>query len=191
MSLDLLLWMLAAAAAFTAGAFFGLRWLALRIARRVAEAAERGLAATLRFGAPVRLPSVDDPARRARYLAQIERLAWLMDRAIPVPLVGAIGLDAVIGLVPGVGDAVSFAISALIVIRAAQLGASAELITRLIAIQCLDFLLGTLPIAGDLFDVVYKADVRCAALIRDALDSARQDDAGRVDRLVSRAGQAR
>src|SRR5689334_14040521 len=103
--------MLAAAAAFTAVAFVGLRWLALRIARRVAETAERGLAATLRFGAPVRLPSVDDPARRARYLAQIERLAWLMDRAIPIPLVGGVGLDAVIGLVPGVGDAVSFAIS--------------------------------------------------------------------------------
>ncbi len=192
MSLDLILWLLAVAVAFSVGAFFGLRWLALGIARRVAEAAERGLAASLGTGVRrMRLPPVDDAARRARYLAQIERLAWLMDRAIPLPLVGGIGLDALIGLVPGIGDAVSFAVSAVIVVRAAQLGASPDLLTRLTAIQCADFLLGALPLVGDLFDVVYKADVRCAALIREALDSARDDAALDVGPLRTAAPPAR
>jgi Domain of unknown function (DUF4112) len=192
MSLDLILWLLAVAVAFSVGAFFGLRWLALGIARRVAEAAERGLAASLRTGVRrMRLPPADDAARRARYLAQIERLAWLMDRAIPLPLVGGIGLDALIGLVPGIGDAVSFAVSAVIVVRAAQLGASPDLLTRLTAIQCADFLLGALPLVGDLFDVVYKADVRCAALIREALDSARDDAALDVGPLRTSAPPAR
>ena len=192
MSLDLVVLLLAGAAAFTVGAFFGLRWLALGIARRVAEAAEGALAASLRTGVRrVRFPRVEDAARRTRYLAQIERLAWLMDRAIPLPLVGGIGLDALIGLVPGIGDAVSFAISAMIVVRAAQLGASPDLLTRLTAIQCADFLLGALPLVGDLFDVVYKADFRCAALIREALDSARDDAALDVGRLRTSAPPAR
>ena len=92
-----------------------------------------------------------------------------MDRLIPLPGFGGIGLDALLGLVPGIGDGVSFAISALIVIRAARLGASPELISRLIAIQCTDLLLGAVPIVGDIFDMAYQADVKSAVLIREAL----------------------
>lgn len=147
-----------------------LKWVAVRIARRVADVAERRIAATLQRGIErtgVRIEGVSDDARRSRYLAQIDRMAWLMDRVIPLPVVGGVGLDSVLGLIPGVGDAISFGISSFIVIRAAQLGVPESLISRLVAIQMTDLLLGAVPFAGDLFDVGYQADQKSAALIRE------------------------
>ena len=105
----------------------------------------------------------------ARYVADIDRLAWLMDRVISLPIVGGVGLDAILGLIPVVGDAISFAISSVIVIRAAQLGVPESLISRLVAIQMTDLLLGAVPIAGDVFDVAYHADQKSAALVREFL----------------------
>lgn len=147
-----------------------LKWVAVRIARRVADVAERRIATTLQRGIErtgVRIEGVSDDARRARYLAQIDRMAWLMDRVVPLPVVGGVGLDSVLGLIPGVGDAISFAMSSFIVIRAAQLGVPESLISRLIAIQMTDLLLGAVPFAGDLFDVAYQADQKSAALVRE------------------------
>jgi hypothetical protein len=149
-----------------------LKWVAVRIARRVADVAERRIATTLqrgmkRTGVRVNAGGVSDEARRTRYLAQIDRMAWLMDRVIPLPVVGGVGLDSVLGLIPGVGDAISFGISSFIVIRAAQLGVPEALISRLVAIQMTDLLLGAVPFAGDLFDVGYQADQKSAALIRE------------------------
>jgi hypothetical protein len=87
----------------------------------------------------------------------------------------------VLGLVPGIGDVLSFAISSFIVIRAAQLGVPESLISRLVAIQMTDLLLGALPVAGDLFDVAYHADEISAALIREFVTSRRALDRGPSD----------
>lgn len=150
--------------------FWLLKWAAVRIARRVGDAAERRIATRVQKGISrtgVRIEGVADEARRAKYIADIDRIAWLMDRVIPLPVVGGIGLDAVLGLVPVAGDAISFAISSLIVIRAAQLGVPEALISRLIAVQMTDLLLGAVPFAGDLFDIGYQADQKSAALVRE------------------------
>ncbi len=174
-----LAWSLAGMIVLAAAGYVALRWLALSIARRVAEAAERQLATSLHRGLHAagfarygRSAAGVDAERRM--LAEIDRLAWLMDRLIPLPIVGGVGLDAVIGLFPVAGDVLSFALSSLIVIRAAQLGLSTELITRLVAIQCTDLLLGAVPVLGDLMDVAYQADVKSAALIRAALTARRE-----------------
>lgn len=154
-----------------------LKWLAVRIARHVADLAEARIAATIEGGLTktgIRIDGVADAARRAQYVADIDQLAWLMDRVISLPVVGGVGLDAVLGLVPGVGDALSFAISSMIVIRAAQLGVPEALISRLVAIQMTDLLLGAVPVAGDLFDVAYHADQKSAALVHEFLNSKRQ-----------------
>ena len=169
-----MLWAVALAVLLTGIAFLALKWLALRLARQVAEATERRVASAVHDGlsrAGLQIPGVASVEQRARYLAQIDRLAWLMDRVIPLPVVGGVGLDAVLGLVPVAGDVASFCISAIIVIRAAQLGVPRELISRLIAIQCTDMVLGTVPILGDLVDVAYQADIKCAVLIRGFLRS--------------------
>jgi hypothetical protein len=172
--------LLAGGLLFVIVAYVVLRWLAFRIASRVAESAERRLAGSLqrqldRSGA---LQRPLDPAREAAYLRDIDRLAWLMDRLVPVPVVGGIGLDALLGLIPGVGDAIGFGVSSLIVIRAAQLGLAPDVISRLLAIQLVDVVLGAIPVAGDVFDAVYKADLRSAAIVRQAL-AARARSEGR------------
>jgi hypothetical protein len=165
-----LVWAVAVLLAVAAIGWLVLKWVAVRIARRVGAAAERRIAARIEKGLSrtgVRIEGVTDEARRAKYIADIDRVAWLMDRVIPLPVVGGIGLDAVLGLVPVAGDAISFAISSFIVIRAAQLGVPESLISRLVAIQMTDLLLGAVPFAGDLFDVGYQADQKSAALVRE------------------------
>lgn len=155
--------------------WLALKWFAVRIARRVADMAEQRMAATIERGMArtgIRTSGVTDERRRARYMADIDRLAWLMDRVISLPIVGGVGLDPVLGLIPVVGDAISFAISSTIVIRAAQLGVPESLISRLVAIQMTDLLLGAVPVAGDLFDVAYHADQKSAALVREFVDRA-------------------
>lgn len=169
-------WTLAISLALGLAAWLALKWIAVRVARRVAAVAESRITSTLERGltkAGVRIDGVTDQARRDRYLAQIDKLAWIMDRAIPLPIVGGVGLDAVLGLVPGAGDAISFAISSLIVIRAAQLGVPESLISRLVAIQLTDLLLGAVPVVGDLADVAYQADRKSAALIREFVEAPR------------------
>lgn len=175
-----LLWLLAIGIAVAVAGWFFLKWAAFRVATHVATLAESQIAAAVhgelsRTGIEIR--GVADPIRRARYVADINRVAWLMDRLIPIPVIfgkgGGIGLDPIIGLIPVVGDALGFAISAFVVIRAAQLGVPKELLSRLIAIQMTDFLLGVVPVAGDLLDAAYPANQKCARLIRDFVDSRR------------------
>lgn len=168
--LPFVLWTAAICLVLALAGWLVLKWIAVRIARRVADMAEQRMAATIQRGLSrtgVRISGVGDEARRARYVADIDRLAWLMDRVISLPIVGGVGLDPVLGLIPGVGDAISFAISSMIVIRAAQLGVPESLISRLVAIQMTDLLLGAVPVAGDLFDVAYHADQKSAALVHE------------------------
>jgi hypothetical protein len=174
--LPLLIWTAVVTLIAALIAWLALKWIAVRIARRVGDLAERHIASTLERGLTrtgVRIPGVaaDDVARRQRYLAQIDHLARLMDRIISLPIVGGVGLDAVLGLVPVAGDIISFAISSFIVIRAAQLGVPESLIGRLVAIQITDLLMGAVPVAGDLFDASYHADQKSAALIRQFVEN--------------------
>jgi hypothetical protein len=168
--LPLLIWTAVVTLIAALIAWLALKWIAVKIARRVGELAEKHIATTVERGLSrtgVRIPGVSDAARRERYLSQIDQLARVMDRIIPLPIVGGVGLDALLGLVPVVGDVISFAISSFIVIRAAQLGVPESLIGRLVAIQITDLLLGAVPVAGDVFDASYHADRKSAALIRE------------------------
>jgi len=182
--LPYLIWTVAISLVIALIGWLALKWVAVRIAKRVAALAEARIAATVQTGwskAGIRLPAIDDERRRARYLDQIDRMARIMDRLVPLPIVGGIGLDAALGLVPGIGDALSFAISSFIVIRAAQLGVPESLISRLVAIQLTDLLIGALPIAGDLADAAYHADQKSAALIREFVNTHKRVDRGASD----------
>jgi hypothetical protein len=110
----------------------------------------------------------------ARYLAQLDRLAWLMDRVIPLPIIGGVGLDALLGLVPVAGDVASLLISSILIVRSAQLGAPPEVLSRLIAIQCIDLVLGAVPLVGDLADAGYHANERSVELLRKWIEEARR-----------------
>jgi hypothetical protein len=165
-----LVWLVGAGLVMAVVAFVILKWIALRIATLVAVASERRLAATLgegmaRAGLGTTVVAPDESQRRT-YLAQIDRLAWVMDRVVPLPIIGGIGLDAVLGLVPVVGDVASLGISSVIIIRASQLGVPPELVSRMVAIHCTDLALGAVPVLGDLVDAGYQANRRSAELVR-------------------------
>lgn len=96
----------------------------------------------------------------------LRRLARLLDAAVTIPGTGiTIGLDAILGLIPGAGDLVGSALSGYIVIAAAKLGAPKSLLARMLANLALDSLVGSVPILGDVFDVFFRANLRNVALL--------------------------
>ncbi|MXQ11801.1 DUF4112 domain-containing protein [Microvirga makkahensis] len=103
-------------------------------------------------------------------LARIALLAKLMDSAVVIPgLNRRIGLDAVLGLVPGVGDAISAALASYIIWEARQLGLPRWKIARMIGNVAVDTAIGSIPLAGDVFDVFFKANERNLRIIHDHL----------------------
>ena len=98
-------------------------------------------------------------------LDRLRQFARLLDSAIRLPGGYRIGLDGIIGLIPGVGDAVTACAAAWIVIRGAQMGASTATLVRMIWNIILEVVVGVVPILGDLFDFAWKANDRNIALL--------------------------
>jgi hypothetical protein len=108
---------------------------------------------------------------RQERIARIDALATLMDTAFVIPGTQIrFGLDALIGLVPGIGDAITTVMSLFIVSEARALGAPPTLIARMLANVALDGVVGVVPLAGDMFDVAFRANRRNMALLRAHLD---------------------
>lgn len=170
-------WILIISVVLALAAYWILRLVAARVAHHVALIAERQLGAALAQGVSrvprgFNKPPVVTDDVRARRLAELDKFAWLMDGVIPLPLIGGVGLDAVLGLFPVAGDVASLIISSVVIVRAAQLGAPPQLISRLIAIQVIDLLLGVVPVIGDLADAGYHANERSVALLREWMGDA-------------------
>lgn len=109
-------------------------------------------------------------AERQAVLNQVNRLAYLLDNSIRIPIINyRIGLDTIIGLIPVLGDAVGMLISGFIVVQAVRLGVSQAVVTRMLINIALEGIIGSIPIIGDIFDAVFKANVRNARLLRQAL----------------------
>ena len=112
--------------------------------------------------------SAVDRKRRARN--RLIALARLMDSAVEVPGIrGGVGLDALLGLVPVAGDAVSALIGVYSVIQARELGASRWLQARMVGNLLLDAAIGAVPIAGDVADVFFRAHRRNLKLLQREL----------------------
>jgi hypothetical protein len=108
-----------------------------------------------------------NPQMRAR----LNRLAWLLDSSIPIPGTPfSIGLDAVIGLFPFVGDLMGVLLSGYIVKEAAALGVSRSILARMALNVAVEGLVGMIPLAGDLFDAAFKANQRNVRLLDAYLD---------------------
>jgi hypothetical protein len=104
-------------------------------------------------------------------LARIDALSRLLDTAFVIPGTNIrFGLDALIGLIPGIGDAITTAMSLYIVNEARALGAPRVLIARMLANVALDGLVGAVPILGDAFDVAFRANRRNMALLLGHFD---------------------
>ncbi|HET8563367.1 MAG TPA: DUF4112 domain-containing protein [Candidatus Binatia bacterium] len=114
-------------------------------------------------------------------MRRLDALSRLLDSAFSIPGTRfRIGLDGLLGLIPGIGDSLGAALSAYIIVEAARLGAPKRLLLRMIGNVAVEGIVGAVPIVGDVFDIVWKANVKNVALLRthrDALE--RQEQSSR------------
>ncbi|KEZ77480.1 DUF4112 domain-containing protein [Salinisphaera hydrothermalis] len=121
----------------------------------------------------------DLQAKRRASLARIQKLAYWLDDAFRVPIIGKrVGIDGIIGMVPFAGDFAGLALSSLMIGEAVRLGAPKRLLVRMGANVGVDFVIGLVPVAGDLFDMAYKANRRNQALVQRWLEEVTGESKG-------------
>lgn len=102
----------------------------------------------------------------------MQKIAWVLDGAIPVPGTGfRFGLDSIIGLIPGIGDAIGLLLGAAILYEGVRIDAPRPLMLRMLRNSVLDALMGVVPVIGDVADFAFKSNKRNAQLLLDHLDS--------------------
>ena len=107
-------------------------------------------------------------APKKSWLVHMEILAKLMDSQFKIPGTSIrFGWDALIGVVPGIGDFATFLVSGYMVTVLAKNGASGFLLARMVWNIVLDALVGSIPVLGDMFDVAFKANQRNLQLMRE------------------------
>lgn len=98
---------------------------------------------------------------------KLDNLAWLLDNSIKIPGTSwRIGLDGIIGLIPGIGDLAAGGLSTYILYQALKLKVPRAIIARMALNVLLESVIGVIPILGDLFDFVFKANQRNVNLMR-------------------------
>ena len=111
------------------------------------------------------------PNNIPKRLDRLRRLSQILDNAIPIPGTGyRIGLDPILGLLPGGGDTVSGALGAYIIVEAARIGLPRKVIWKMVGNILFDTVIGTVPVLGDIFDAGWKANVKNVALLERHLD---------------------
>ena len=129
-----------------------------------------------------RKPTIDEISRDTRVAAAVARLdglAIIMDSAFTIPGTQIVmGLDAILGLVPVIGDAIAGMISGYIILEAKKLGAPRLLVARMAGNAAIDTLVGSIPILGDVFDVAFKANRKNVALLKRHIEKHGLRDAG-------------
>ena len=105
--------------------------------------------------------------KRAR---RIYRLARLLDSQFKIPGTDIrFGLDSILGLIPGAGDTVTAAMAAYIIFEAWRMGVAKVTIFKMLGNLVIDWVVGSIPLIGDLFDVGYKANMRNIAILEDEM----------------------
>lgn len=98
---------------------------------------------------------------RQTTLRRLQTLSRLLDSSFKIPIINRrIGLDPILGLIPGVGDALTLLPAGYIIFEAYRLGAPRRAVVRMIANVGVETLVGTVPILGDIFDAAFKANTR-------------------------------
>jgi len=114
---------------------------------------------------------LDQPLERSERSVKVEesleRLSWLMDDLFRIPGIGwRIGLDALVGLIPGFGDTATSLASFYILASAVRYGVPKVTILRMGLNIGIDYVMGSLPVVGDLFDAWWKSNRMNVELVR-------------------------
>ncbi|APW72966.1 MULTISPECIES: DUF4112 domain-containing protein [Sphingopyxis] len=114
------------------------------------------------------IPNRRDPAALRK---RVETLEIILERSFTIPGINRpVGLDAIVGLVPVVGDAITAVMGAYIIWEARNLGMSKWQIWRMIGNLSVDTALGAIPLAGDAFDLLFRSNTRNLKIIKKHLD---------------------
>jgi hypothetical protein len=178
--LEVLLWWLFAAfvVVLAAGiiAYLVARWLFIRTAERMAIIIDRSIGgvaghAFTRLAAIAQARGIGIDEAQRIFGLQIDRLAKVMDSAITLPILGRVGLDAVLDLVPVVGNFAGAGVALILVARTLQYGPPPTLVSKMLSNVLVDVILGAIPLIGPLADMWFKANDKNAALMREFLNS--------------------
>jgi hypothetical protein len=122
-----------------------------------------------------------DTVKKLAALKRIRKFSRLMDTAIGIPGTKfRIGLDPIIGLIPGAGDIVSTIISGYIIYLATRVGVSNDNLKEMIFNVGLEFVVGTIPLFGDIFDAFYKSNIRNLEILEEHI-MATEPELGKAD----------
>ncbi|MCU5786776.1 DUF4112 domain-containing protein [Alloalcanivorax marinus] len=114
-----------------------------------------------------------DEQRRARQeavLRRLDRFSRFTDSSLRIPFTRfELGAEALIGLIPGIGDLAGFVLSGYVLVEARRAGASGTTQRRMLRNMLIDFVGGLVPVVGDAFDAIYKANTRNTRLLRAEL----------------------
>ncbi|WP_273208143.1 DUF4112 domain-containing protein [Marinobacter subterrani] len=110
-------------------------------------------------------------AQQRAILARLDKFSQLTDSSIGIPFTNIrIGAEAIIGLVPGIGDLAGLVLAGYVLLEAQRAGASKAVKLRMLRNMGIDFAGGLLPVVGDAFDAIYKANTRNTRLLRNYLE---------------------
>lgn len=121
------------------------------------------------------MPVSDSPqnisdAEHRRTLERLDRFSYWTDSNIRIPLIGfRFGLSPLIGLVPGIGDFAGLILSLYVYREAQKIGADRKVKRKIIQNMLIEFVVGLVPVIGDAFDAVFKANTRNTQLLRNYL----------------------
>ena len=117
---------------------------------------------------------VEPDEKLPRDLVALRKFAFLMDQAFPIPGTSIrVGFDAVLGLIPGIGDVIGAVLSTWIIAGALRHRVPARIIARMVLNVAIDLMFGAVPVAGDVFDFLFEENMKNMRLLEQHRDRRR------------------
>jgi hypothetical protein len=104
-------------------------------------------------------------------LKRLEKFSHFTDSSIGIPFTKfQLGAESLIGMLPVVGDVAGLVLSSYMLVEVQRVGVTKEVKSRMLRNMCINFVGGLLPVVGDIFDVIFKANTRNTRLLKNYLE---------------------